>query len=116
MAEMDFQAGTVRMEKEERGDTQVSRVHLGPEVHQRLLLQTMAECSTLAGDEQPALAHLERSWCMLEELEGVITAGLVAEPTTSACRKTHSTSATYLECRTLIPYLEQNTSSTVVDR
>ena len=91
MVEMDCQAGMVRMEKEERGDTQVSRVHQGSEVHQGLLPQTVVGCSTPAGGEQPALVHLERSWSMLEELEGVGMATLVEEQTTSACQKTHNT-------------------------
>ena len=97
MAEMDFQAGMVRMERKE---TVVFRVHLGSKVHQDnlgskvhgdLLHQTVVECCTLAGEEQRALAHLERNWSTLEELEGVGMATLVEEQTTSACQKTHST-------------------------
>ena len=91
MVEMDCQAGMVRMEKEERGDTQVSRVHLGSKVYQGLLPQTVVGYSTLAGGEQPALVHLERNWSTLEELEGVGMATLVEEQTTSACQKTHCT-------------------------
>ena len=88
MAEMDFQAGMVRMERKE---TVVFRVHLGSKVHWDLLHQTLVECFTLAGEKQPALAHLERNWSTLEELEGVGMATLVEEQTTSACQKTHST-------------------------
>ena len=91
MVEMGCQAGMVKMERKERGDTQVSRVHLGSEVHQGLLPQTVVGCSTLAGEEQPALVHLEQSWSMLEELEGVGGPTLVEEQTTSACQKTHIT-------------------------
>ena len=88
MAEMDFQAGMVRMERKE---TVVSRVHLGSKVHRDLLHQTVVECYTLAGGTQPALVHLGRNWSTLEELEGVGIATLVEEQTTSACQKTHST-------------------------
>ena len=88
MVEMGCQAGMVRTERKE---TWAFRVHLGSEVYQGLLPQTAMGCSTLAGGEQPALVHLERSWSTLEELEGVGMATLVEEQTTSACQKTHTT-------------------------
>ena len=73
MAEMDLQAGMVRLERKERG---VLRVHLGSKVRQDnlgskvdgdLQHETVVECSTLAGEEQRALVDLERNWSMLEE-------------------------------------------------
>ena len=107
MAEMDFQAGMVRMERKERG---VLRVHLGSKVHWDPLHQTLVGCSTLAGEEQPALVHLGRNWFIPEELEGVGTPTLVEEQTTSACQKTRSTGIINLECRTIVPYTEQSTN------
>ena len=107
MAEMDFQAGMVRMERKERG---VLRVHLGSKVHWDPLHQTLVECSTLAGEEQPALVHLGQNWFIPEELEGVGMPTLVEEQTTSACQKTHSTGIINLECSTLVPYTEQSTN------
>ena len=90
MAEM---AGMVKMERLERVGSLASKAHLD------LPAQAVGGCSTLAGDEQPALTHQQQSWSMQEGLEGPGIMHKEEQPTTSACQKTQTIYSTRLECK-----------------